>query len=444
MQFPFRDLTNQYISLSYQDVVQRYTQGTASYFLDGLGNVIVWLPTSSLGQQVITADQPVPFAVSASYALNGGSGGASTSSSWASHSFTSDTASYATSASYITMYVAYVTSASWASRSYSATTASYAQNAIFAVHCDVADLAETASFTQFAISAGNSATAHLADTASFTSLSQFAYHAEVADFTESSSYAAEADHALVADYALVPQLVTSSMANEEFSILFASSSGGAVPILQDADADLNYNPFLGRFSVPHIEATCVTASLKGTASWANDALMSDSASYALSSTFCDTASVAFESTFADTASLAFYSNYAGSSSYAFTASVALNVPQTASNALTASNLVGWNFTNTSSNVNILGSDIPVVEIATGSYNAAFFDYVALSGSNCRAGIVFGSWVNALINYTEVSNVDVGDTSKVTMSLALNGGNVQLLANVTDTTPWQVKALGRYL
>ena len=228
--------------------------------------------------------------------------------------------------------------------------------------------------------------------------------------------------------------------------------------------------------------------------------MANSASYALSATFCDTASVAFESTFADTASIAAYSNYAGSSSYAFTASlsayannagsssyaftasVALNVPLTASNAntasfsfnavsasyapftdnpnavsaswasssisssasLTASSLIGWNFVNTSSNVNVLSSNIPVVEISTGSYNSAFFDYVALSGSNCRAGIVFGSWVNGFINYTEVSNVDVGDTSKVTMSLALNGGNIQLLANTTNTIPWNIKALGRYI
>jgi hypothetical protein len=61
MDFPSRNLTNQYISLSYQDVVQRYTPGatdTASYFLDGLGSVIAYIPTSSLGQQLVTIDQP--------------------------------------------------------------------------------------------------------------------------------------------------------------------------------------------------------------------------------------------------------------------------------------------------------------------------------------------------------------------------------------------------
>ena len=36
MQFPSQDFTNQFISSSYQDVVQIYNQ----YLLDGLGNVI--------------------------------------------------------------------------------------------------------------------------------------------------------------------------------------------------------------------------------------------------------------------------------------------------------------------------------------------------------------------------------------------------------------------
>jgi hypothetical protein len=57
--------------------------------------------------------------------------------------------------------------------------------------------------------------------------------------------------------------------------------------------------------------------------------------------------------------------------------------------------------------------------------------------------VFGSWVNGSITYTEVSNVDVGDTSPVTMSMGLNGATVQLSASVS-TIPWTIKALGRYI
>ena len=140
----------------------------------------------------------------------------------------------------------------------------------------------------------------------------------------------------------------------------------------------------------------------------------------------------------------------GSQTYALTASYISNTPTTASTAITssfavtASSLVGFNFINDGAWISILNTDTPIVQVVTGSYNASFFDYVAVSGSNTRAGIIFGSWINGLINYTEVTNVDLGDTSKVIMSMALSGNVVQLIANVTDTTPWLIKALARYL
>lgn len=87
MTFSSRDLSLQYISSSYQDVIQRYTPpGTASYILDGLGNVIAYIPTASIGQALITADQ-VPS--SASYALT------SLTASYALNISSLDTASYA-------------------------------------------------------------------------------------------------------------------------------------------------------------------------------------------------------------------------------------------------------------------------------------------------------------------------------------------------------------
>lgn len=70
MQFPSRDLTLQYISLSYQDVVQRYAvENTASYFLDGLGNVIAYIPSSSVGNAILTNDQTASFSYTSSIAL---------------------------------------------------------------------------------------------------------------------------------------------------------------------------------------------------------------------------------------------------------------------------------------------------------------------------------------------------------------------------------------
>jgi len=84
MQFPARDLTNQYISLSYHDVVQRYAPGgTASYFLDGTGNVIAYVPTASIGKALATLDDIVT----------------SNSASWASASLSASYAATATIAS---------------------------------------------------------------------------------------------------------------------------------------------------------------------------------------------------------------------------------------------------------------------------------------------------------------------------------------------------------
>jgi hypothetical protein len=409
MQFPSRDLTNQYISLSYVDVVQRYAQGTASYFLDGMGYVLGFVPIASLGQQILTADQPAPLAITAAYAMNGGGSGIS--------------ASYAATASYAVTY-SYASHVTIADRAYSADVADLAETASYVLHVGTVTSASHANLADAAFLAAD---ALHADTASFTMFSDLAANASSADYSETASLAIFAQ---TASYSLVTNIISSSFADMYFSILFATGSG-PVPIVVDGGGDFYYNPGRDIFFVHHILATDISASLYGTASYSLDgahSLLSDTASLTFFAEFCNSASYSLEATYADTASISFYAKNAGSASY----------------AITASSLIGWNFINTSSNVNVLSNDVPVVEIATGSYNAAFFDYVALSGSNTRAGIVFGSWVNGLINYTEVSNVDIGDTSKVTMSLALNGGKVQLLANVSDTTPWNIKALGRYL
>jgi hypothetical protein len=81
MQFPERDLTDQFISLSYQDVLQQYnTTGSSLYVLDGYGNVVFGIPTASLGNTVITSDitssmtvLSASWAPPISYNLDGGS-----------------------------------------------------------------------------------------------------------------------------------------------------------------------------------------------------------------------------------------------------------------------------------------------------------------------------------------------------------------------------------
>lgn len=122
MHFPPRDLTNQYISTSYQDVVQRYNYNPIVYFLDGYGYTLLGVPTSSIGGIVLTQDQ------TASWAVNALTSAFSTSASYAlistlasvadvalladtaSIAFQSDTASFA----YNAVTSSFTISASWA------------------------------------------------------------------------------------------------------------------------------------------------------------------------------------------------------------------------------------------------------------------------------------------------------------------------------------------
>lgn len=56
MRFPLRDLTDQYISLSYQDVLQTYNQSDKNYILDGYGNVIFSVESSSVPPHLLIND----------------------------------------------------------------------------------------------------------------------------------------------------------------------------------------------------------------------------------------------------------------------------------------------------------------------------------------------------------------------------------------------------
>ena len=86
MQFPARDFTNQYISSSYQNVLQKYEPSDIFYVLDGLGNVVFTIPSASVGQMLITADITASMSVLS-----------------ASHAEYSDNAEYALAAYYSTL-----------------------------------------------------------------------------------------------------------------------------------------------------------------------------------------------------------------------------------------------------------------------------------------------------------------------------------------------------
>jgi hypothetical protein len=90
----------------------------------------------------------------------------------------------------------------------------------------------------------------------------------------------------------------------------------------------------------------------------------------------------------------------------------------------------------------IGTEV-VVTVPTSSYRSAFFDYVVISGSNARSGIVFSVWGGSSVEYTELSTNDIGNTNPVSLFAALNGANIELRATTTADN-WSVKSLVRML
>jgi hypothetical protein len=90
-----------------------------------------------------------------------------------------------------------------------------------------------------------------------------------------------------------------------------------------------------------------------------------------------------------------------------------------------------------------GSTSNVASFSTGSYTAAFFDYVTTSGTNARAGTVFTVWNANNVEFTETSTNDIGNTSNLVLSASLSAGAIRLQATSLSGS-WSVKTLARML
>ena len=123
----------------------------------------------------------------------------------------------------------------------------------------------------------------------------------------------------------------------------------------------------------------------------------------------------------------------------FTGSAALS-------AISASNLyvsgaieLGYSYTSTyeiqSSNIN----QTTIVSIPTGSYTGAFYNYIITKGAAARAGQMMSVWNGANLSFTETLTTDLGDTTAVTFTSTLTGGNIELVAN-TSNTGWKIRVI----
>ena len=348
MRFPSQDFSNQYISLSYQAVVQTYAQGTASYLLDGNGNVLGFIPTSSVGQQFITADQPVPLALTASYAMNGGSGGSSISSSWASQSLSS---SFATSAN----------------------TASFTETCLFALNSEVAETAISASVVvsaSYAFLSQQAAHSTLSDTSSLSLIALFADTASYAfesTFSDTASLAAYANYAGSSSYAInASQAVSASYAATAswaqniptvVSTLFASSSVSS-SFSVTASYLLNYAPPVSASWASASSTYAATSSYAITSSYEIQHQISESwSSASLQSMFATQSLYATTSIFASTASGGSWGDFLVNGNVVNTTTNGFYAKNTASDVFTfqSDGILNFILTGTSNDISAAGN-----------------------------------------------------------------------------------------
>ena len=86
----------------------------------------------------------------------------------------------------------------------------------------------------------------------------------------------------------------------------------------------------------------------------------------------------------------------------------------------------------------------IAEVATATYTAAFFDFVVKKSTNVRSGTVYACHngdTTPLVEFTETSTQDLGDTSDVVLSVDISGTNMRLRATVASDD-WSIKSLIR--
>jgi hypothetical protein len=77
-------------------------------------------------------------------------------------------------------------------------------------------------------------------------------------------------------------------------------------------------------------------------------------------------------------------------------------------------------------------------IPTSSYDGAFFEYMAKSGSNARSGEVIAVWNQDTATFTDVSTLDLGNTAAVSASVSIVSSQMQFNFQ-TNTSGWTIKS-----
>jgi hypothetical protein len=92
----------------------------------------------------------------------------------------------------------------------------------------------------------------------------------------------------------------------------------------------------------------------------------------------------------------------------------------------------------SAGTNIIGN------FPTTDGNGVNFEYLVKSNLNYRVGNIMAVWDGSNINFTEVTTVDLGNTTDVILSCRILSGNVEIIADVVGPTTWVIRTLAKIL
>ena len=97
------------------------------------------------------------------------------------------------------------------------------------------------------------------------------------------------------------------------------------------------------------------------------------------------------------------------------------------------------FTSTTATANI--GSTTIYSVSTSSYDGAWFEYTARSGSNARAGQIMAIDSGSAVNFTETTTTDFGSTSGLALGVYIVNGAMALTASAA-TNGWSIKTIVR--
>lgn len=80
-------------------------------------------------------------------------------------------------------------------------------------------------------------------------------------------------------------------------------------------------------------------------------------------------------------------------------------------------------------------------ILTSSYDGAYFEYIAKSGSNARSGYITATWSGSSIVSSSITSSNIGDTSGLTTFAAISSSYI-VLSGSANAANWTVKSIIR--